>query len=119
MNDWLECKNLFTGQRRRSLTTRAVAAALMTAAGGASAQELPTPFAFASRIDLECHGVREPAPPPARDVFLRQLNPVLQGRLPNQRAELGRLENVCVPVAKNNQLPGPKTLPIAEQLDLA
>lgn len=51
--------------------------------------------------------------------MIRQLNPVLQNRLPNQVAKLGAFEDVCVPVAKNRQVPGPGVLPIARRVDLA
>lgn len=85
--------------------------------GNAAAQQLPTPFALASQLDLECHQAVGPAPAP--NLFIRQLNPVLQDRLPNQQVVLGPLEDVCVPVQKNNQTPGPLALPIARWVDLA
>jgi hypothetical protein len=87
-------------------------------AGAAQAQEnLPTPFALASSLDLECR----PAfgPPPAPSVGVRQLNPVLIPKIPPQQAQLGPLDEVCVPVAKNGQLPPPRALAINRWVDLA
>lgn len=90
--------------------------------GGASpvdAQQpqLPDPFQLVSQLDFECR--KAEGQPPAAGVFIRQLNPVLRDRLPNQQAAFGPLEEVCVPVAKNGVLPGPRALPIARWLDLA
>ena len=85
--------------------------------GTAAAQQLPTPLGLASQLDLECHAAQGPAP--VQSLFLRQLNPVLQGKLPNQVAQIGALEDVCVPVAKNNQIPGPNAFSIARWVDLA
>ncbi len=99
-----------------SLAVSTVCAGIF-AVGTASAQQLPSPLALSSQLDLECHTAQGPAPAPG--VWIRQLNPVLQGHLPNQQAQLGMLEDVCVPVAKNNQIPGPNTLPIARWVDLA
>ncbi len=89
-------------------------------AGTAYAQDpadLPTPFSLVSQLDLECHDAY--GAPPAPSVWLRQLNPVLQDVLPNQQATLGKLEDVCVPVAKNQQVPSPDALAIARWVDLA
>jgi len=85
--------------------------------GTAFAQQLPTPLGLASQLDLECHAAQ--GPPVAANLFIRQLNPVLQGKLPNQVAQLGALEDVCVPVAKNQQMPGPNAFNIARWVDLA
>ena len=78
---------------------------------------LPTPFSLASQLDFECHTAAGPKPAPA--VWIRQLNPVLQNVLPNQQAVLGDLEDVCVPVAKNQVLPSPDASAIARWSDLA
>jgi len=91
----------------------------LAAVSGVSAQTLPTPYSFASQLDLECHSVEEPAPPPAGGLFIRQLNPVLQGHLPNQSVRLGPLEDVCVPVAKDQKVPSPDAYPFARWVDLA
>jgi hypothetical protein len=96
------------------------AAVALAMTGTASAQNPPnppSPFELVSQLDFECR----PAigQPPVPQVFIRQLNPVLVNRLPNQVAMLGQLEDVCVPVAKNNQIPSPRALGIAEWADLA
>jgi hypothetical protein len=101
-------------------TALAAAAAGLTTlwAGAARAQvQPPSPYELASALDLECRPAQGVAPAP--QVFIRQLNPVLQNRLPNQMANLGALEQVCVPVAKNGQIPGPRALPMAARIDLA
>src|SRR5512144_495710 len=89
----------------------------LCATAAATAQELPSPLGLSSRLDLECHAAQGPAP--AAGVWLRQLNPVLQGHLPDQQVQLGALEDVCVPVAKNQQIPPPNAFSIARWLDLA
>lgn len=87
-------------------------------AGAARAQvQPPTPYELVSQLDFECRPAQ--GAPPAAQIFIRQLNPVLQNRLPNQVAVLGPLEQVCVPVAKNGQVPTPRALAIAEMSDLA
>lgn len=87
-------------------------------AAAAGAQQLPSPRAYVSQTDLECYDV-EPQPPPAQQLFIRQLNPVLRDVLPNQQVQLGPLREVCVPVAKNGRTPGPLALPIVEWTDQA
>ena len=76
-----------------------------------------TPYALVSQLDFECRPAQGPAP--VDDLRIRQLNPVLQGHLPNQRAEVGPLEEVCVPVAKNFQVPSQPALKFIRWLDLA
>ena len=95
------------------------AAGLSTLWGGAAQAQVqpPSPYELASQLDFECRPAQGVAPAP--QVFIRQLNPVLQNRLPNQMANLGALEQVCVPVAKNGQIPAPRALPIAAMIDLA
>lgn len=91
---------------------------LVLQGAGASAQQLPTPRALVRQLDLECHDVA-PSPAPQQQLFIRQLNPVLKDVLPNQVVELGPLREVCVPVAKNGQTPGPLALPIIRWTDQA
>ena len=101
-------------------TALALAAAGLSTlwAGAARAQvQPPSPYELASQMDFECRPAQ--GAPPAPQVLIRQLNPVLQNRLPNQMADLGPLEQVCVPVAKNAQIPGPRALPIIAMSDLA
>src|SRR5688572_21684872 len=103
--------------RARSVLTWLATTATFAFAAEAHAQNPPTPFALASQLDLECHEAA--GPPPAPSVWIRQLNPVIQDDLPNQQAVLGGLEDVCVPVEKNQQTPGPLALGIARWVDLA
>ncbi len=79
--------------------------------------QAPTPFEIASQLDLECRSAQ--GAPPAPEIGIRQLNPVLQGKLPNQKAQLGPLEEVCVPVAKNNIIPTEPARSIIRGVDLA
>lgn len=102
---------------RASLTPLLAAVGLFCAA---RAEAQPTPLQLAQQIDLECRHAQG-APPPADDLFIRQLNPVIknQNLLPNQNAELGPLEEVCVPVAKNNVIPTQPARDIIRAVDLA
>jgi hypothetical protein len=79
--------------------------------------QAPTPFELASQLDLECRSAQ--GAPPAAELAIRQLNPVLQGKLPDQKAQLGPLEEVCVPVAKNNSIPTEPARRIIRGVDLA
>jgi hypothetical protein len=79
--------------------------------------QAPTPFELASQLDLECRSAQ--GAPPAAELGIRQLNPVLQGVLPNQKAQLGPLEEVCVPVAKNNDIPTEPARRFIRAIDLA
>jgi hypothetical protein len=83
----------------------------------AVAQAQPTPFALAAGLDLECRPAQ--GAPPAANVVVRQLNPVLKDKIPVQNAKLGGLAEVCVPVAKNGQLPPPNALAIDRWVDLS
>jgi len=100
---------------RASLTTLLAATGLFATA---VAEARPSPLAVARQIDLECRNAQG-APPPAEDLFIRQLNPVLGDVLPNQNAELGPLEEVCVPVAKNNAIPTQPARDLIRAVDLA
>ena len=77
----------------------------------------PTPFELASQLDFECRSAQ--GAPPAAELGIRQLNPVLQGVLPNQKTKLGALEEVCVPVAKNNNIPTEPARSVIRGIDLA
>jgi hypothetical protein len=50
---------------------------------------------------------------------IRQLNPVLKDQIPMLPVQLGPLQQVCVPVAKNNNIPTSPALPIVSNSDLA
>lgn len=95
-----------------------VLGALVLQTASVSAQQLPSPRAFVSQLDLECHAA-PPLPPPQQELFIRQLNPVLRDVLPNQEVELGPLREVCVPVSKNGKTPGPLALPFIQWTDQA
>jgi hypothetical protein len=90
---------------------------LCAASAPALAQVPPSPYAIVSQLDFECRPAA--GPPVAANLFVRQLNPVLQGRIPNQWVPLGPLEEVCVPVAKNGQIPGPAARAFIQWMDLA
>ncbi|MFZ5892799.1 MAG: hypothetical protein ACOY0T_17195 [Myxococcota bacterium] len=79
--------------------------------------QAPSPFAVASGLDLECRSAV--GAPPAANLGIRQLNPVLQPVLPTQVAQLGPLQEVCVPVAKNNQIPNEPALSVIRSVDIA
>lgn len=101
---------------RSSLTTLGTAFALLCAAN-AGAQAKPSALALASQLDLECRSAQ--GAPPVDKLGLRQLNPVLSPILPNQVAELGQLEEVCVPVAKNQNVPTQPARDVIRAVDLA
>lgn len=78
--------------------------------------DLPSPKDFVSSLDLECRRA-SPVAPPVNNIHLTQLNPVLD--LPDQNAQLGALQDVCVPVAKNENVPPPSVLQFTRWVDLA
>lgn len=78
---------------------------------------VPSPRALVSGLDLECY--RSQGQPPVDELGIRQLNPVLKGRLPNQRIKLGEMLQTCLPVAKDHQIPPAQVLPFISQIDLA
>ncbi|MGJ6967608.1 hypothetical protein ACSDR0_37380 [Streptosporangium sp. G11] len=83
----------------------------------ASALALPTPKDLTAFLDLECFKT-SPYQPPAATLTLRHINPVL-GNLPIETVTLGQREQLCVPVAKNNQLPPSPALDFIRFIDLA
>lgn len=78
---------------------------------------LPSPRAFASALDLECY--RSEGPPPVPQLGIRQLNPVIKDKLPDQQIQLGDMTHTCLPVAKNNNIPGDDLRRFVSQVDLA
>jgi hypothetical protein len=89
----------------------------VSAEGLEAAPPLPSPRAFASALDLECY--RSEGTPPVAELGIRQLNPVLKDRLPNQRIRLGEMIHTCLPVAKNNNIPNEGVRRFVSQVDLA
>jgi hypothetical protein len=89
---------------------------LLLLAAPAHAQ-VPTPFDFVSQLDLECRPAQ--GAPPAPQVGVRQLNPVLKDQIPPMQVPLGPLEEVCVPVAKNGQIPSQPARAFIERVDVA
>ena len=90
---------------------------LLAAVAPEEAAAQPTPFQIVSQLDFECR--RADGQPVAPNVGVRQLNPVLQDQIPNMQVPLGELQEVCVPVAKNGQIPGPAALAFIRWMDLA
>jgi hypothetical protein len=88
-----------------------------SAAGPPAAQALPTPKAFVSMLDLECFRT-QPYTPPTTTIVAQHLNPVL-ANLPTETHVLGPREHVCVPVAKNNQIPPAGVLEFVRFVDLS
>ena len=83
----------------------------------ASVPELPSARAFARALDLECY--QSEGTPPVDELGIRQLNPVIKDRLPNQRIRLGNMTHTCLPVAKNNNIPNENVRKFVSQVDLA
>ncbi|GAA3421643.1 hypothetical protein [Streptosporangium vulgare] len=83
----------------------------------ASALALPTPKDLTAFLDLECFKTNS-YQPPATTLTLRHLNPVLSN-LPIETVTLGPRQQLCVPVAKNNQAPPSPALDFIKYIDLA
>ncbi len=83
----------------------------------ASALALPTPKDLTAFLDLECFKT-SPYQPPATTLKLRHINPVLS-TLPIETVTLGERQQLCVPVAKNNQIPPSPALDFIRYIDLA
>jgi hypothetical protein len=78
---------------------------------------LPSPRRFAKALDLECY--HSQGAPPVDELFIRQLNPVIKGALPNQQIHLGEMLGTCLPVSKNGNTPPDDVLPFVKWTDLA
>ncbi|WP_344982145.1 hypothetical protein [Streptosporangium fragile] len=83
----------------------------------AAALALPTPKDLTAFLDLECFKTN-PYQPPATTLTLRHINPVLS-TLPIETVTLGQREQLCVPVAKNTQMPPSPALDFIKYIDLA
>jgi len=106
------------------LTSALVAASAALWSAGAKAQEiepgvLPSAGAFVENLDLACHKV-EGGETPVRSVRIAHLNPVLRELgFGSELAQLGELQQLCVPVAKNGVAPPASVRPYVENVDLA
>ncbi|GIH26583.1 hypothetical protein Aph01nite_48930 [Acrocarpospora phusangensis] len=103
--------------RRLASSAVAVLAVAFLCVPPASALALPTPKDLTAFLDLECFRTT-PYQPPATTLTLRHINPVL-ANLPIETVTLGPREQLCVPVAKNNQLPPSPALDFIRFIDLA
>lgn len=96
----------------------AAVAVLALAPHDAHAQQLPTPRAMASGLDVECY--RTPGPPLNTELTLSHLNPVLQELgLPAQKVKVTDLAFTCVPVRKNGVFPPQPALSYIMHVDFA
>lgn len=105
------------GAASLALAGAAGLAATMTNKPAQAQVALPTPKRFVSALDLKCYRVNTPATPPY-SLTLRHLNPVL-ANLPVENVVVNELQELCVPVSKNNQTPPPDVLPFVRFVDLA
>lgn len=81
--------------------------------------QLPTPARLTANLDLACHKVTG-GQTPVQSLTINHLNPVLQNMgFGREQAQLGALEQLCVPVQKNDQVPPPDVLPYIQYIDLA
>jgi hypothetical protein len=107
------------------ISRRAILAALLATFGplasqsnDAHAQALPSPKALVSGLDLECY--RTPGQALNVELTLTHLNPVLQALgLPQHKVKIKELAQTCVPVRKNNSMPGPLALSFIRHIDFA
>ncbi|MGC5012418.1 hypothetical protein ACLQ2R_16765 [Streptosporangium sp. DT93] len=83
----------------------------------AGAAAYPTPKSLTAFLDLECFRT-SPYQPPATTVTVRHINPLLTN-LPTETLTLGQREQLCVPVAKNNQVPPSPALDFIRYVDLS
>nr|WP_062339166.1 hypothetical protein [Herbidospora sakaeratensis] len=103
--------------RRVASATVAMLSVAFLAAPPVAAATLPTPKDLTAYLDLECFKTSQ-YQPPATVLTLRHLNPVLSN-LPIETVTLGPREQLCVPVAKNNQVPPSPALDFLRFIDLS
>jgi hypothetical protein len=71
-------------------------------------------------LDLTCHRVEGDVRPPTEELSIRHLNPVLQEMgFENERVRLREMDQLCVPVAKNDVYPPSPTDEYVRWIDLA
>ncbi len=86
----------------------------------AVAQPLPPPSRFVPQLDLKCYKIDDSIPALNIPLQLTHLNPVLREMgLPPEQVVVREPQELCVPVAKNNQIPDPTVLPFIQWVDLA
>jgi hypothetical protein len=74
---------------------------------------------FARYVDLACYRIDAPAAPPGVNLTLTHLNPVLrQMGVPVESVTLGKAQQLCVPVAKNNLVPPADIRRLVQHIDL-
>lgn len=77
----------------------------------------PAALPFIRHVDWACYRLEaQPFPNPVQ-INLTHLNPVL-ANLPQHQVSLERPAQLCVPVAKNGQLPPPEVLALVQYIDL-
>lgn len=103
---------------RTTLAALALLGPALLSARAAHAQQPPSPFDFVSQLDYECRPVDGMLAPPAPNLLVRQLNPVLIPQIPNQQAVLGLAQQLCVPVAKNGVIPSQPALDFIKWSDV-
>ncbi len=80
----------------------------------------PSPAEYVRNLDVECYRPSNLTPPINQIVGLNHLNPVLREMgVPDQKARVSYLEEVCVPVAKNGFIPPDNPLRLIQYTDLA
>jgi len=76
-------------------------------------------FPFARFVDLACYRIDAPPVTTAVNLVLTHLNPVLrQMGVPQEAVTLGRAQQLCVPVAKNNVIPPADVLRVVQHIDM-
>jgi hypothetical protein len=81
---------------------------------------LPTEDELVSNLDLTCHKVDGELRPPVEELTIRHLNPVLQELgFKEEKIELHEMNQLCVPVAKNQVKPPSPAYEYIEWIDLA
>ncbi len=81
---------------------------------------LPSPAAYVSNLDLECYRPGNTTPPLVNSLTINHLNPVLRELgIDRQKITVGALQEVCVPVTKNEKVPPALPLRYLSYTDLA
>lgn len=75
-------------------------------------------LAILKYLDLYCYAATPAQPLPTYTLNLSQLNPAA-GNIPAMNVNVGPIQQLCTPVAKNNQIPPPDIRRVVEQIDLA